>query len=410
MAVQYLIGLDLGSSSIKAAVAEIKGDNRVSLVSLLKMPSEGIRRGVVDDFIDTTHAVSNVLAELKKISRNVSKHIVLSVGTPDIKVQNSKGVVAVSRADDEIYQDDIQRVIKSSQAISIPANRMILHALTKEYIVDGIDGIKDPLGMIGKRLEVNSVIVDTFAPNIKNLVKCVETLGANVDACTLSSIASASSVLTKNQKELGVVLIDIGAQKTSVAVYEEGNLIHAAVIPVGASNVTNDLAIGLRIPTDAAETIKLSFGSAMNKEVSARDTVDLSKVDSRAHGSVSKRFIAGIIEDRLAEIFELVNNEIKKVDKESQLPAGAVIVGGGAKTPYIAELARQELKLPAQIGMADISLLPAENGQVSILAEDPEFTTAIGLLLNESTNTGSKTEPSKPVNQTIKRILNYFIP
>lgn len=406
----YIVGLDIGSSQIKAAIAEVKRGGEPSLISVLKMPSGGIRRGTVDNVVDATHALSTVLTEIKKISRGAIKNIILGVATPDMKVHYSKGVVAVSRADDEIYQDDISRVIQSAQAINIPPNRMVLHSIIKEFIVDGIDHISDPLGMIGKRLEVSTLIIDAFSPSVKNLEKCVETLGASVSDIVLSPLAASFAVLSKNQKELGVILIDIGFGKTSVAMYSENRLTHSAVIPVGSSSITNDLAIGLRIPIEAAEIVKLSFGSALAKEVSSRDVVELAKIDPRAKGTVTKKFIAEIIEDRLAEIFELVNTEVKHVGKISSLPAGAVLVGAGVKIPNIAELARQELKLSAQIGVPDISKLSAASGELGLQAEDPEFATAIGLLLYESDANEDKKTPAEPITKGLKKILDYFIP
>ena len=407
---QYLVGLDIGSAGIKAAVAEIQRGKQPSLISVFKMPGGGIRRGTVDNVVDATHALSAVLTEIKKVSRGAIKNIILGVATPDMKVQYSKGVVAVSRADDEIYQDDINRVVQSAQAVNIPPNRMVLHSIIKEYIVDGIDNIRDPLGMIGKRLEVSTLIIDAFSPSVKNLEKCVETLGASVANIVLSPLAAGASVLSKNQKELGVLLIDIGFSKTSIAMYGENRLTHAAVIPVGSSSITNDLAIGLRIPIEAAEIVKLSFGSALSKEVGSRDVVELAKIDPRAKGTATKKFIAEIIEDRLAEIFELVNTEVKRVGKISSLPAGAVLVGAGAKIPNIAELARQELKLAAQIGVPALGPLEPASAELSLQAEDPEFATAIGLLLYEENQHDDAKPTAKPVSHGLKKILDYFIP
>jgi len=406
----YIVSLDIGSATIRAAVAEVNKQEGAKLVSLISMPSEGIRRGIVDNTIDATHAVSTVLNEVKKVSRSATKNILLGFSSPDIKIQYSKGVVAVSRADDQIYEDDIARVMQSSQAINIPANRMVLHSITKEFIVDGIDNIRDPLGMVGKRLEVSTIIIDAFSPNVKNLIKAVETLGASVDGVILSPIAASTAVLSKNQRELGVVLIDIGFSKTSMAVYEEDRLIHTAVIPIGAGNITNDLAIGLRIPIEAAETIKRSLGSALSKDTSTRDVVDLSKLDPRASGTVNKKFISSIIEDRLAEIFELINNEIAKVGRACQLPAGAVLVGGGVKIPNITELAKRELRLSAQIGIPNVAAISASSGELNVQAEDPEFATVIGLLLHSLSENQEPIAPDSGIFSGFKKILNAFIP
>jgi cell division protein FtsA len=286
---------------------------------------------------------------------------------------------------------------------------MIIDSFINEYVVDGINNIRDPLGMVGKRLEVSMLMIDAFAPSVKNITKCLETLGAHAGQTVLGPLASASSVLTKQQKELGVVLIDIGFGKTSVAIYEEERLIHAAIIPVGANNITNDLAIGLRIPIETAEIIKLQFGNAVAKEVGSRDVVELAKIDPRAKGIVTKKFIAEIIEDRLAEIFELVNNEVKLVGKASQLPAGAVLVGGGAKMPGIAELARQELKLSAHIGTPHIEAFNATSAELAAQAEDPQLACAIGLLQYES-QLFQKPTTTTQAPQWLKKLFDYFVP
>lgn len=406
----FIVGLDVGTQNIRAAVAEVRRNKELSLVALLKMPSGGMRRGTVDNVADATRALSLILAEVKKISKNAIKNIILSIASPDVKVQPSRGVVAVSRADDEIYQDDIGRVLQSSQAVNLPANRTVLHSLIKEFIVDGIDTIRDPLGMIGKRLEVNSLIIDAFAPSVKGLTRCIEMLGANVISIVLGPLAASRAVLTKNQKELGVILIDIGFSKTGVCIYEENRFTHAAVLPVGSASITNDLAIGLRIPIETAEIIKLSFGSALAKEVSAREAIELNKIDPRLRGEVSKKFIAEIIESRLAEIFEQVNNEIKRIGKASQLPAGSVLTGCAVKLPNLVELARQEIKLSAQIGIPDLSSLNPITGELSLQAEEPEYATAIGLLLYEGDESFKQENPTKPIGGFIKKILNYFIP
>jgi cell division protein FtsA len=406
---QFRIGLDIGSQNIRAVIVQSQRDGSSNLVALLKAPSAGVRRGVIDNASSTTQALSTIIAQAKAAARGSTKNITSAIGSADIKVQYSKGVVAVSRADDEIYQDDVNRVLQSARALSLPANRIVIDTIIKEFLVDGITGIHDPLGMVGKRLEVNMLVIDAFSPSLKNLRRCVETLGATTEKVVVAPIAAANTVLSSEQKELGVMVIDIGFGTTKIAIYEENRLVHVAVIPVGGANITNDLAIGLRIPIEVAETIKLSYGSALAKEVSGRDALELSKIDPRAKGTVTKKFIAEIIEDRLAEIFELVNNEVKRIGKASQLPAGVVLVGGGAKMPNIAELARNELKLSAQIGVPDLSRITSSSNDLSLQAEDPEYATAIGLILNPGEDHEAEFVSPK-LQQTLKRILNYFIP
>lgn len=406
----YLLGLDIGSHTIKVVLGEAKRDKQPALISVFKMPSAGLRKGVVDDISEVTQALSPVLSEVKKMVKTSDAGVFLGIGSGDMKVQSSIGVVAVSRADYEIYQDDVSRAIQSAQAINIPPNRMVLHSIVKEFIVDGVKDIRDPLGMIGNRLEVNSLIIDAFTPGIKNISKCVEILGGNLRGLVLGVLADARAVLTKNQKELGVALINIGFGKTSLCVFEENKLLHAAVFPVGSGNLTNDLAIGLKIPIETAEIIKLTFGAALAREVGARDTIELAKIDSKCKGTVPKKFIADIIEVRLAEIFELVNNELKEIGKAGRLPAGVVLTGGGVKLPGIADLARQELKLSAQIGIPAVSLLDIKNSESAAQLEDPEFTCALGLVLTGHDRTVESRGARLSIEGAVRKMFRYFVP
>lgn len=377
----YLTALDFGSSQIKVLVAEAKKDGQLSLLGVLKIPSVGLRKGEIVTFEETIQSLKRAIDEIKEINKAATKNIFINVGGGNVKLQNSRGIVAVSRADSEVYSEDIDRVIKASQAINLGPNRMIIHTITQEFIVDGIGDIIDPLGMVGNRLEVNTLIIDAFKPTVNNLIKAIEAVGAKVGGLIYNPLASSRSVLTKAQKELGVVLIDIGFGTTGMAVYEENKLLSANVFPIGASNITNDLAIGLRCPIKTAEAIKLSFGSALAKEISNKEKVELHKIDETLKSIVNRRFISEIIEIRIAEIFEFINNELKLIGKSGQLPAGAVLTGGGAKIPGILELAKQELKLPIQIGISELPGIEFINDDFRAKIEDLEFSVANGLLL-----------------------------
>src|SRR3989344_2375730 len=222
MAQHFVTGVDIGSQNVKAAIAEVKKEGQLALRKIIKMPSAGVRKGVVDDASDTTRAVSQLIGEIKKFDRNAIKNVFLSVGSSDVKLHSSKGIVAVSRADSEIQKDDIDRAVEASQALKLPRNRTILHAMTKEFIVDDVGDIRDPSGMIGNRLEVSSLIIDSFEPNIRNLTRSVETVGGVVGGLIFSPLSASRACLSKNQKDLGVILVDIGFGKTGMAVYEEG--------------------------------------------------------------------------------------------------------------------------------------------------------------------------------------------
>ncbi|OGY66177.1 MAG: cell division protein FtsA [Candidatus Harrisonbacteria bacterium RIFCSPLOWO2_02_FULL_41_11] len=408
MANNFITGLDIGSQSLKAAVAEVKSDGRTVLVNLFKTPSGGMRKGSVDDLAEMTRSLNIMFGEIKKVSKNALKNLFINANG-DVHVQSSRGIVAVSRADNEVYQDDIDRAIQASQAIKLPSNRMVLHAITKEFVVDGIGDIRDPLGMSGNRLEVNSLIIDAFGPSIKNLTKCVEMAGVSVGGLIFSPLADSMASLSKNQKDLGVALVDVGFGTTSLCVYEENKLIHCAVFPVGSGNITNDLAIGLKTSVEAAEAVKLTYGSANLKGASGREQVDLKKIDPDTRSNVSRRFIAEIIEVRLAEIFEFVNNELKIIGKASQLPVGVVLVGGGCKLSGIVDFVKEEMDLPAQIGIPDIASVESPNGEISLQAEDPQFVGALGLLM-EGRNRMFGDSGGGGLKNWLKNAINNLLP
>ncbi|HEY4526079.1 MAG TPA: cell division protein FtsA [Candidatus Paceibacterota bacterium] len=403
---QQILGLDIGTSEIKVAIAENR-DGKPALISVFKQPSFGLRKGAVVDLAETSSAVAKALFEAKKISRPALKKIYVNVGTHQVKAQLSKGIVAISRSDSEIYQDDVDRVIQLSQSINLSANRIIVHNITREYILDGVPDVSDPIGLGGSRLEVSSVIVDAFAPHIKSVMRAVELAGGQYAGMFLDPIASARAVLSKRQKDLGVLLIDLGFGTTSMAVYEENKLTGTSVFPVGASNVTNDLAVVLKIPVAAAENIKLSYAYAVSEDVNAKESIDLRKFVPDAKGMVSRRFIAEIAETRLAEIFEFVNNELRVLKKAGKLAGGVVLTGGGAKLPGITGLAKNTLKLSAQIGCASTEEWTGDGFTEAL--EDPEFATVLGLVLagaeKEGWLGGGKKDP-----WSLHGLLKYFQP
>lgn len=378
--------------------------------------SAGLRKGAVYDLGEAVPALSHVFEDIRKIARPALKNVYINIGTPQVKIQASKGIVAVSRVDNEIFQDDIDRVIKASQAVNLSPNRMVVHTITREFIVDGVGDISSPLGLSGGRLEVVSMIVDAFAPHIKSLMRLVEMSGGEIGGMVFDPIAASRAALSKSQKELGVVLVDIGCGTTSVAVYEENKLLALQVFPVGGGSITNDIAVGLKVPVPVAEAIKLHYGYALPREVGSKETIDLSKISPESKGTVSRRFVAEIIESRLAEILEFVNNELKLIQKSGQLAGGIVLTGGTAKLPGLAELAKQELRLTSQIGFADLSGTIEERGPLTDAVEDPEFTIAFGLALTAGdeghwwAEGRSRRGGIDFKNFSPKRLLKYFMP
>ncbi len=373
---ELVVGIDVGSSFVRTVIAQIiSAEENPRIIGVGIAPSFGVRRGIIVDLEETTKSISESMAMAERTAGVEARQAIVGIGGNHISSQYSKGVIAVGRADGEVVADDISRVINAAQAISLPPNKEIIHIIPRSYSLDDQKNIRDPLGMNGVRLEVDAMIVEGLTPHIKNLNKCVSEAGINTESFVLSSLAAAKAVLSKRQKELGVVLVDIGGGSTSVAIFEENDLLRVSVVPVGGNHITNDIAIGLRTSIDAAEKVKLEFGNAMPGEISKKENVDLSQLDANEEGIVSRQHIAEIIEARLEEIFMLVNKELKLIGKDRLLPAGAVITGGTAKLPGCVDLAKNILALPAQTGF------PIPLGGLVDKVDDPAFATSVGLVL-----------------------------
>lgn len=373
---QYLVGLDIGSSYVRVVVGKIDEESKVpSIIGVSETPSSGIRKGVIIDIDEAVSTISQALEKVERMTGIAVTEATVAIGGAHISSIESHGVIAVSRADGEITENDIIRVIDASQAISIPANREIIHVIPKNFVVDGQSGIKDPLGMTGIRLEVDTVIVQAAAPFIKNLTKAIQQAGIKINDMVLAPLAAAQAVLTKRQKELGVALVDLGGGTTGLVVFEEGQLLHTSVIPVGSAHITNDIAIGLRTSIETAEKVKQAYAHAIPREVNRSEEIDLSELDSSEEERISRHHVAEISEARLEEIFELVNKELKGINRDGQLPAGVIFTGAGANLPGVLELAKKELRLPVQLGV------PANVNTIIDRVEDPAYATAVGLVL-----------------------------
>ncbi len=371
-----IAGIDIGTSSIRTIVAQqIKGEENLRVIGVSCVASVGIRRGVIIDVEDIAKTIIEAVEGAERMAGFPIKHAIFNIGGAEIEFANSKGVVAIGRADGEVSEDDINRVITESQMIQLPPNKEIVHVIARKYRLDDQDNLKDPLGMKGVRLEVDALVIESSSLQIKNIGKAAYQAGIEIDDLVLEPLAAAKAILTKKQKELGVVLVNIGGGTTSLAVYEEGELLHSAILPVGGGHVTNDIAIGLRTSVEVAERIKLEYGSATSADVDKNDGIDLAQIDSREDGVVSRHHVAEIIEARLEEIFSMVQKELKSIGKAGLLPSGAVLVGGGAKMTRIAELAKDVLGLPIQIGF------PVGLGGILDKVDDPSFATVAGLIL-----------------------------
>jgi len=402
-----LTAIDIGSSKIKGLVAEQKKDGTLAIISAFKHPSSGFRKGVLVDIEDANQTIRELMRELRQFSKQAVKNVFINLNSEHVKVRISRGISAVSQPEKEIKQEDVERAIQSSKAAKMLPNYKILHTMIREYVVDDIGDIQDPVGMTGSRLEVSTLLVEAFAPHFDMLGRAFEEAGANVNGIIFNPFASAKAVLTKKQKVLGVVLIDLGGETTSLSAFEEGKPLYARSFPIGCSHITNDIAVGLKAPVDAAERIKLYHGTAFSRGVSRKDMIQLGDIDPTLSEEISKRYVSEIIEVRVAEILDILNNELKSLRERFEFPAGIVITGGGVKLEGIKECIRETMRLPVQIGLPNMANIEIQNPAHEKLIDDPEFAVAVGLLhLN-----GAKGE-RKPMNifGRAKRFVRNIVP
>jgi len=373
---QIIAGLDVGSSKIRTVIALFEEEKRMpNIIGVGVAPSTGMRKG---NIIDVDEAISNISASLEDAERMSGApihHVFIAVSGHHVESFDSKGVIAISHAGSEIIEDDINRVLEAAQAVSMPTNRRILRIIPKSFSVDDQKGIKNPVGMIGVRLEVDAHIITGQTTIVKNLEKAVHQAGVDIDDIVPASLASSEAVLSRRQKELGVVVIDVGAGSTSISVFEEGSTLYTASLPVGGESVTNDIAIGLRTSIDTAEKIKIEYGTVVPDEVNDRETIDLSLISKIDHQTVSKKHLSEIIQARYHEIFVMAKDELRSIGRDGMLPAGAILTGAGVKIPGCLDLAREVLGLPVQIGF------PTEVEGVVDKIDDPAYATAIGLVV-----------------------------
>lgn len=403
----FITALDIGSSQIKTIVAEIKKDGSFSLINSFKCPSAGIKRGAVVDSEEATLSIMEVAIELRKISKNCVKDVFVNVNNEHINCRHSRGMVVVSRADQEIQKDDKERVDQNAKALRVTPNYMVLHNIVRDYLIDEIGDIADPVGMTGNRLEVSTLVIEAFSPKTNLLIKTLERAGIRIGGLFFNPLAASEAVLTKRQKDLGVALLDFGFGTTSLAVFDENKVSHVKTIPIGMSHVINDIAVGFKVPVDVADKLRALYGYALAKEIPRRETIKLSEVESSLKDSeISRKFLAEIIEIRLAEILDFVNNELKSLGR-SQLAGGVVITGGGSKLAGLTDLTEKELNRPTQIGFPNLSGFEISNPSYEDMIDDPEFSVAVGLaLLGSDERGGSYTGPI----EWLKKVLSNLIP
>lgn len=396
-----LTALDIGTGAIKGLCArkDLK-DNKVEILAQAELPCLGVRNGEIVKPQQVSRAIQQVSANLAGKADVKIREVLVNIGGSHLFSVVSQGLVSVSRADQKISKEDIARVIKEAETVNLPSNKEVLDIFPQEFIVDGEIGIKDPMGLEGIRLESKVLLVCVFSPVLENLEVAVEEAGLDIEAVYLSPLASARAVLTEEQKELGVALVDIGFGTTSIAVFERGEIKDFHIFPVGASNITNDIAIGLRVEIKTAERIKRDFATL--KTASKKGAKEKLKVPETLT-EFSRKFLNDIVESRVGEIFNEVEKSLKKISKAEPLPSGVVLTGGGAKMPGIVEFAKQRFKLPCRL---------AEFERVKGL-DEMHFSTALGLLLlgfDVAQGATGSSSGGSGFGRKIKRIFRTFLP
>ncbi|MBT3539442.1 cell division protein FtsA [Candidatus Parcubacteria bacterium] len=410
---EIVTGLDIGSSAVRVVIGQLtvskEGGNGLQIVGAVEVHSEGIQKGQITSIEDTVSAVSNALEQAEKIVGVPIEHVWVGVSGNQIITQESKGVIAVSRTDGEIAEEDIERAVDAAKAISTPLNYEILHVLPRGFSVDGQTGIKDPVGMTGVRLEVDTKIIHSVTSHVKNLSKVVYRAGVDIDDFVYLILAAGEVVTSNRQKELGCVVVNIGGPTTSIVVYEDGDVLHSAVIPIGSAHITNDLALGLKTSIDVAERVKIEYGECVSKSIGKKESIDLKDLGADTSEVVTKYYIAQIIEARVSEILEKVDEELASIERSSMLPAGVVFIGAGGKLNGIIDIAKQELSLPAQLGY------PLGVDSISDKINDIAFGPAIGLVKWGSVMTGGgrrkrSLNVTRKATEKVKGILKNLIP
>ena len=398
MASNHLIsGLDIGTNNIKVLVAQ-ETPQGLKPIFQIQEKSRGVRRGVVVEVDLVSQILGEIFSKIKKEIGQKIEGVYVNVGGSHLFSFPSRGVISVSRADQRISEEDVSRVLQAAQIFSLPSNKEVFFTLPKEFIVDGEGGIKDPVGLKGVRLEAEILAVGGFSPYLNNLSQAVLNADLEILGMIPSAVASAQGVLTPQQKELGVALLDIGAGTTDLAVYEEGDLIHLAVLPIGANNITNDIAIGLRTDVEIAERIKIEYGFCVFQGSNKREKIDVGEEEPLVF---SKKQLVKIIEARASQIFKEINKELKKIGKEKSLPSGVVLTGGCAKLPKIVELAKREFKLPVKIGK------PPKKRELS----EPSLAAVWGLVLSgEDLEKEKGPSFGKGFINKLKKFFKIFIP
>ncbi len=374
-----LVGLDIGTSKVVAAVAELSPDGRLEIIGMGSHESKGLKKGVVVNIEATVNAIQRALEEAELMADCKIQRVYTGIAGSHIRSFNSTGMVAIK--DKEVTPLDIDRVIETARAMPIPTDQQVLHILTQEFIIDGQDGVREPLGMSGVRLEVKVHIVTGAVSAAQNIVKCVRRCGLEVSDLILQPLASSMAVLTEDEKELGVCLVDVGGGTTDIAVFREGAIRHTAVIPIAGDQITNDIAMALRTPTADAEELKIRRGCALRQLADLNEMIEVPGVGDRPSRQLSRQTLSEVIEPRVEELYSLVQKVLRESGYEELLSSGLVLTGGSAVMQGMVELGEEIFHMPVRLGV------PRYSGGLSDVVRSPRYATAVGLLLEGKAQT-----------------------
>jgi len=402
---RYLVGLDVGTSKCTAIVGELLEEGGVNIVGMGVAESHGIRRGVVVNLEAAVESIKKAIEEAELMAGVEVDTVHLAVSGPHVKGFNSRGVVAVAGKTREITHEDVRRAIDAAQGVALPGGRGILHVLPQDYVVDEQDGIGAPIGMTGARLEVNVHIVTGASTSTQNIIAAVNRAGVAVAGMILGQLAASEAVLTPDEKELGVALVDIGGGTADLAIFERGSLWHTAVVGVGGDHFTNDIAVGLRTPVPEAEKIKRKNGCALSAMVDDDETIEVASVGGRRPRVMARRILSEILQPRAEEIFHLLWDEIRRAGYDKSLNSGIVLTGGGAILEGLPEIAEQIFDLPIRRGC------PSGIGGLADHVNSPEFASAVGLVLYANRNRAveaPRTAGTGAVSWVTDRLKGWF--
>ena len=398
-----IVGLDIGTSKIVAIVGEINDENGIEIIGIGSHPSRGLKKGVVVNIESTVQSIQRAVEEAELMAGCQINSVYTGIAGSHICSLNSHGIVAIR--DKEVSPGDVDRVIDAARAVAIPADQRVLHVLPQEFIIDNQEGIKEPVGMSGVRLEAKVHLISGAMSAAQNILKCVRRCGLEVDDIILEQLASSHSVLTEDEKELGVCLVDIGGGTTDIAVFTEGAIRHTAVIPIAGDQVTNDIAVALRTPTQNAEEIKVKYACALTQLAGAEETIEVPSVGDRPPRRLTRQALAEVVEPRYEELINLIQAELRRSGFEDIIAAGIVMTGGSSKMEGVIDLAEEIFHMPVRLGMPH-----SVSGLVDVV-RNPIHATGVGLLLfgHEQRNTGSiDALSSNSVNEVWKRMKSWF--